>query len=351
MAALAEALVGEGRTCVKVVVDDKEFVLCSLSPDKHEQQTLDHTFVEGEEVTFLTTGKNAVHLTGNYVPDQEEDGEDDMEIPPELAALAARMRAGGDLDAMEDVEDEVEPVNANPLTKLLDPNSDVLESDEEDDDYEAGDSDDVVEDNDDDDDDEEESQIAVANADEDSEDSDEESESDVEEEEDDEEEDESESESEEEIDEKQLEKDILAKNKRSAQQAAGAPEPKKQKPDAQPKPKGSNVRNLSNGMIIEETKAGQGEKAKAGKRVSMRYIGKLENGKIFDKNVSGTPFTFALGRGEVIKGWDIGIAGMQVGGERKLIIPAALAYGKKGSPPVIPPNATLIFTVKLLAIK
>jgi FK506-binding nuclear protein len=72
---------------------------------------------------------------------------------------------------------------------------------------------------------------------------------------------------------------------------------------------------------------------------------------VFDKNISGSPFTFLLGRGEVIKGWDIGVAGMQVGGERKLTIPAPLAYGKQGSPPVIPSNATLIFSVKLLAIK
>jgi FK506-binding nuclear protein len=83
----------------------------------------------------------------------------------------------------------------------------------------------------------------------------------------------------------------------------------------------------------------------------MRYIGKLTNGKVFDKNVTGSPFNFQLGSGSVIKGWDIGIAGMAVGGERRLIIPPALAYGAKGFPPEIPKNATLEFEVKLLFIK
>jgi FK506-binding nuclear protein len=83
----------------------------------------------------------------------------------------------------------------------------------------------------------------------------------------------------------------------------------------------------------------------------MRYIGKLTNGKVFDKNVSGKPFSFLLGRGEVIKGWDLGIAGMKAGGERKLTIPAPLAYGKRGAPPDIPKNATLVFDVKLLSMK
>lgn len=82
----------------------------------------------------------------------------------------------------------------------------------------------------------------------------------------------------------------------------------------------------------------------------MRYIGKLQNGKVFDKNVSGKPFNFGLGRGEVIKGWDLGIAGMQIGGERRLTIPASLAYGSQ-SLPGIPKNSTLIFDVKLLTMK
>jgi FK506-binding nuclear protein len=77
----------------------------------------------------------------------------------------------------------------------------------------------------------------------------------------------------------------------------------------------------------------------------MRYIGKLTNGKVFDKNVSGKPFNFRLGAGEVIKGWDQGIVGMKLGGERKLTIPAPLAYGKRGAPPQIPGNATLVFEV------
>ncbi|KAG2174663.1 hypothetical protein INT44_006927 [Umbelopsis vinacea] len=369
MAALGENLIGIGRTCVKVVVDDKEFVLCSLSPDKHEQQTLDHIFVEGEEVTFMATGKNAVHLTGNYVPDQEEADDDELEIPPELAALAARMRAAEQGDDMGDDED-TEEVDANPLTKLLDPSSEMLDSDEEDDDYEAGDSDEDEEDDDEEGDLAEAVVNSVANAIRGvpgNSDSDSEEENDIQDDEelddengdedddDDEEEDEDgneDDEEEEEIDEMELEKQILSKHKRPGNQLPSAPEAKKQKAEAiQPKAAVGGVRTLSNGMTIEDVKLGQGEKAKAGKKVSMRYIGKLLNGKVFDKNVAGAPFTFALGRGEVIKGWDIGVAGMQIGGERKLIIPAPLAYGKQGSPPVIPRNATLIFDVKLLAIK
>jgi len=82
----------------------------------------------------------------------------------------------------------------------------------------------------------------------------------------------------------------------------------------------------------------------------MRYIGRLENGHIFDKNVVKKPFTFHLGQGEVIKGWDEGIVGMQVNGERKLTIPPSLGYGKKGTEG-IPPNSTLTFEVKLVEIK
>jgi FK506-binding nuclear protein len=77
----------------------------------------------------------------------------------------------------------------------------------------------------------------------------------------------------------------------------------------------------------------------------MRYIGKLKNGKVFDSNTKGKPFSFRLGKGEVIKGWDIGLVGMQVGGERRITIPSNLAYGSKGVAG-IPPNSELIFDGK-----
>jgi len=81
----------------------------------------------------------------------------------------------------------------------------------------------------------------------------------------------------------------------------------------------------------------------------MRYIGKLNNGKVFDSNTKGKPFTFRLGKGEVIKGWDVGLVGMQVGGERRIIIPANMAYGKKQLPG-IPANSTLTFDGKSLQL-
>jgi peptidylprolyl isomerase len=96
---------------------------------------------------------------------------------------------------------------------------------------------------------------------------------------------------------------------------------------------------------------GTGKEAKAGESVTVNYVGVLfKGGKIFDASWNRhEPFTFALGKGQVISGWDQGVAGMKVGGRRELIIPAALAYGPKGSPPTIPPNAPLVFVVDLLA--
>lgn len=104
------------------------------------------------------------------------------------------------------------------------------------------------------------------------------------------------------------------------------------------------------GVTIDDRKLGKGPAAKKGNKVGMRYIGKLQDGKVFDANKKGTPFTFTLGIGEVIKGWDIGVVGMSVGGERRITVPSSLAYGGK-SIPGIPPNSELTFDVKLLEIK
>lgn len=96
---------------------------------------------------------------------------------------------------------------------------------------------------------------------------------------------------------------------------------------------------------------GQGEEAVSGKRVTVHYVGTLTNGQKFDASTDrGEPFSFRLGAGEVIRGWDQGVAGMRVGGKRKLTIAPELGYGARGFPPVIPPNSTLIFEVELLGV-
>lgn len=107
----------------------------------------------------------------------------------------------------------------------------------------------------------------------------------------------------------------------------------------------------ASGLQYEDTVAGTGTEAATGKTVQVHYTGTLDDGSKFDSSKDrGTPFSFRLGAGMVIKGWDEGVAGMKVGGTRKLVIPGDLGYGPRGYPGVIPPNATLTFVVELLKV-
>lgn len=105
-------------------------------------------------------------------------------------------------------------------------------------------------------------------------------------------------------------------------------------------------------LVVNELEKGTGAVAKAGDEVSVQYVGVgFDTGKEFDASWGREPFTFQLGAGSVIKGWDQGVEGMKVGGRRELIIPPELAYGEAGSPPSIGPNETLVFVIDLLAVK
>jgi FKBP-type peptidyl-prolyl cis-trans isomerase len=106
------------------------------------------------------------------------------------------------------------------------------------------------------------------------------------------------------------------------------------------------------GLQYEDITVGTGDEAKAGHTVEVHYVGTLLDGKKFDSSRDrGQKFSFPLGAGRVIKGWDEGVAGMKIGGVRKLIIPSGLGYGARGAGDVIPPNATLVFEVELFGVK
>ena len=111
-------------------------------------------------------------------------------------------------------------------------------------------------------------------------------------------------------------------------------------------------KQLTASLQMEDIVVGDGETAQSGKTARVHYTGWLENGNKFDSSTDrNEPFSFHLGQREVIQGWDVGVEGMKVGGIRKLTIPPHMAYGTRGAGGVIPPNATLVFEIELLAVR
>lgn len=124
-----------------------------------------------------------------------------------------------------------------------------------------------------------------------------------------------------------------------------AKQPKQKEKD---KDGAGQIQKLQGGLTVQDLKVGSGAEAKNGKKIQVYYEGRLKStNKVFDSTKQGAGFKMTLGRGEVIKGWDIGLNGMKVGGKRRIICPPQLAYGARGNPPVIPQNSTLVFDVEL----
>ncbi|KAI0843030.1 hypothetical protein F5Y06DRAFT_256754 [Hypoxylon sp. FL0890] len=298
-------------------LDLEELVVCTLDTERNYQQPLDLTFGPDEEVFFVVKGTHAIHLTGNYVVDPDENVSDEDDEDYDMG-----------IDEYDSEDSEVDE-----LDDIQDPRVTEIESDEE-----------------------EAPKLIAAEtkkgknkrpA-------------------------EDETEGLDQMMAKAEETKLSKKQQKKLKNNKGEAVVKEEAKDTSSKgdkkvqfaknleqgPTGSaaaekgatlGVKTVQ-GVTVDDRKIGSGRVAKKGNKVEVRYIGKLQDGKVFDANKKGKPFSFSVGKGEVIKGWDIGIQGMSVGGERRLTIPAHLAYGSKAQPG-IPANSTLIFDIKLLAIK
>lgn len=281
----------------------EEFVLCTLSPKTQFQQTLDFTISPAEEVHFVVTGSYAVHLSGNYVehPADDEDDYDSDELDDEY---------------FEDGSDDEEAQGLTPdEDELVD-----IEDLENESDIEAKITELVAQ--------EKANKKRAA-------------------------EDSAEPKKKKAKDEKkkvEFNKELEQGPTPSKKDKKKEKKEKKEDVKEDKKEKKYSTNTLLGGVVTEDRKVGSGASAKSGNKVGIRYIGKLKNGKVFDKNTSGKPFVFNLGKGECIKGFDLGVAGMAVGGERRVIIPAKMGYGSQALPG-IPANSELTFDIKLVSLK
>lgn len=300
-----------------------EFIVCTLSPKVQFQQTIDLTISPDEEVYFVVTGSYPVYLTGNYVEhpaDDESDSEDedDYDLSPDEDEIIH-----GDGYNLEDLEDESDIEGKIEELVEQETNSKKRDIEEEEPkqskkakkeaekksvqftkDLEQGPTGSTL------------------------------------------------------VEKKDSKKEKKEKAKAKKEEAKAKKDDVKKdefkkadvKKDEESASKKFPTKILLGGVVTEDRKIGKGPQAKSGNKVGIRYIGKLKNGKSFDKNTSGKPFVFGLGKGECIKGFDLGVAGMAVGGERRVIIPAKMGYGSQ-SLPGIPANSELTFDIKLVSLK
>ncbi|KAI1734231.1 hypothetical protein F4680DRAFT_358080 [Xylaria scruposa] len=308
----------------------EELVICTLDTERNYQQPLDITIGPEEQVFFVVKGTHAVHLTGNYIvdvddiSDSEDDEDEDYDLPEGIDGID-EYESDSEVDELDGLEDpritEVDSDEEEAAPKLVESKKGKNKRPAEE---EAESLDDM---------------IAKAGSAEQSK-----------------------------LSKKQQKK--LKNNKGEPVTKEEAKAEAVKETSAKGDKKVQFAKNLEQGptgpaaaekgatlgvkvvggVTLDDRKIGSGRVVKKGNRVEVRYIGKLTDGKVFDSNKKGKPFSFKVGAGEVIKGWDIGVQGMSVGGERRLTIPAHLAYGSKAQPG-IPGNSQLIFDIKLLGIK
>ncbi|XP_011333273.2 46 kDa FK506-binding nuclear protein [Ooceraea biroi] len=409
MASLDLAMSGDSPVQVMVNYNNKNFLLCTLNKSSTWQVPLDLNFEKETSVTFLCNGRGHVHLTGYMLPhddwtdseasEVEEEQDIDTNVEKHSKRKAEELKEtkntkkakqtekmfnnksnNQDMDDSMDEDDTLEDSQDENLYHYF---KESLNSDEDEDESKDD------EDDDDENEDEDESE---------------------DEEEDDEDEDESEDEDEdtdEDVQQGQKQKHkqkIVQKSvknhleatksqqsatnqKKNQQQNQKQNQQQNQKKNQQPNQKQNQQQNqqkkqdkqklvngkdevakqeqskkqkkaqnevkkrtIEGGVQVEDVKLGSGIPARHGKMVSVYYVGRCKIGKDdkkIDACMQGSGFKFRLGKGDVIKGWDIGIVGMKVGGKRRLVIPPNMAYGAKGSPPTIPSNSTLTFDIEL----
>ncbi|ORZ17052.1 hypothetical protein BCR42DRAFT_413824 [Absidia repens] len=290
---LVEACTDSSKTSLYVSVNGEDVILCSLIPDKVTQQPLDITFVKGDRIMFSLLGTHTVQLTGNYL-----------------------RTAKHDVDEVEDNEDlDSDVMDEDELKSLLE----VYGSNEDDD----SDVDRDIKD------DGSEGRVQVDSG----------------------------------RDPQSKMYFIDTSDCSSDQQNASTLTKRKfaattseleqlQAQNAEHFADIDKEHQLANGLIIENKLIGSGAQVKNGMKIGILYIGKFVNGKEFSNSPShGEPLVFTLGKGEVIKGVDLGIVDMNLYGIRKLTIPPSLAYGKEGDPPRIPENATLTLYILLVSME
>ncbi|KAH8242615.1 hypothetical protein KR032_000569, partial [Drosophila birchii] len=333
--------IDEGESAKLYVTNDTEKFIVATVSKAIPQAPLDLNFSKGDQITFNTEGDATVSLLG-YLHEMDSDDEDDEDYTIEnLLKDTAKLNKNGkkagaqaeDDDEEEDDDDEdgeEEEEDDDDDSRLIEEYESFLENGEEDDDDD--DEDETGEEDEEDSDDEEEVEPPKAKI--------------------------AKISPEASAKKGAKEQNGVAKKEKEAktpQNQKAKPEAKKEQPKAKDQPakqqQSSGERTITGGVKIVDIVAGKGDEAKPGKRVSVYYIGRLQsNNKTFDSLLKGKGFKFALGGGEVIKGWDVGVAGMKVGGKRRITCPAHMAYGGRGSPPTIPPNSTLVFEVELKAV-